>query len=64
MDEERRRLKDEDEVQRGRRLTYDHGEAFSGNSSPFRSGNYEALVGYLTEIGECSSLCPSRVFSS
>eukprot|EP00903_Cladosiphon_okamuranus_P018961 g17438.t1 len=51
VDEERRRLRNEDEVQRGRRLTYDHGEAFSGSSSPFRSGNYEALVGYLTEIG-------------
>eukprot|EP00752_Nemacystus_decipiens_P014568 g12974.t1 len=51
VDAERRRLQDENEVQRGRRLTYDHGEAFSGNSSPFRSGNYEALVGYLTEIG-------------
>lgn len=54
MDSERRRLKDEDEeeVQRGRRLTYDHGQAFGGDSSPFRVGNYEALVGYLTEIGE------------
>lgn len=58
MDAERRRLKEEDEVQRGRRLTYDHGEAFSGSSSPFRSGNYEALVGYLTEIGECARSRP------
>lgn len=47
-----------DEAERGggggsrRRLTYDHGQAFGGDSSPLRSDNYETLVGYLTEIGE------------
>ncbi|CAM9874800.1 unnamed protein product [Scytosiphon promiscuus] len=41
----------ESEFELRRRLTYDHGEAFGGNSSPFRSDNYEALVAYATEMG-------------
>lgn len=45
----------DEEAEPERRLTYDHGEAFGGNSSPFRAENYEALVGYLTEIGARAS---------
>ncbi|CAM9929805.1 unnamed protein product [Ascophyllum nodosum] len=41
----------EEEAERARRLTYDHGEAFGGDSSPFRAENYEALVDFVTEIG-------------
>ncbi|CAM9933718.1 unnamed protein product, partial [Ectocarpus sp. 13 AM-2016] len=61
LDNDRRRRAREagpgyDEVEQGggggsrRRLTYDHGQAFGGDSSPLRSDNYETLVGYLTEI--------------
>lgn len=51
LDDDKIKLGDE-EAERGRRLTYDHGQAFGGDSSPYRAENYEALVDYLTDIGQ------------
>lgn len=48
-----------EEAERGRRLTYDHGESFGGDSSPFRAENYEALLNYVTEMGTHSPRPPA-----